>query len=576
MKCVLPRLAALFVCATLAVACGTASTDAPQQPPTAVVRVDVQLDGDSALVGDTVIVTARGVNRDGGVVPLTTVVWSSTDSSLGSISSGGLLRARNVGSVKIEVIGDGVVGSKTVRVAPRPLVVRVVAPDTAQLVDDVAVTTSVQTAAGVRLSEVAPRFAVSDASLATLTTIAVGKATLTPIAPGGEELLAIIGKDTTRRRIVIQRTPLGSLTVSVAARVLAIGDSVPFTVTATDTSGRAIGTRGTDIGVEPVGTMIVRNGHLIARGVGRVVLKAINGTRVAQDTITGQAPSEFPLDLVDGDGQNPLPYRVQQSMERVAAKWRSVIRSAPSGESVRLAIGECRNLVPVSQFITGVRVLIRADSIKSTIAALGGPCAIRSNGLPLLGTVQLNAYYLSTYSDRKLDDLILHEVAHVLGVGSIWGYGTRSGLVVGDSASLDPIFVGPNALTAFTKLGGSARFTGRPVPLELRVLGHWRIPTFAGEVMSPYLSVDPQPLSSVTVAALKDLGWNVELEAYEEYQLPSSVLSPRIGGGAVSARVVRESPLLRSLAGDMLAPQLMIMPDGRKVPVDARGRPLLK
>ncbi len=572
----LSRLAASVVIAAVLAACGAASTDAPQQPLTAVVRVDVQLDGDSILVGDTAVVTARGVNREGGVVSLTTVVWSSADSTLGSVSTGGVLRARNVGSVKIEVIGDGIVGSKIVRVAARPLVVRVVSPDTAQLVDDVAISVDVRTVGGVRLAEVAPRLAVSDASLATLTTVAVGKASLTPLAPGSADLLAVIGRDTTRRRLVIQRTPLGSLSVSVAARVLAVGDSVPFTLTATDTTGRAIGTRGTDVGVEPVGIMIARNGYVVARGVGRVVLKAINGARVAQDTITGQAPSEFPLDLVDGDGQNPLPYRVLLSMDRVAAKWRAVIRSAPPGESVRLALNECRNLIPVSQFITGVRVLIRADSIKSTVAALGGPCAIRSNGLPLLGTVEINAYYLSTYSDRKLDDLILHEVAHVLGIGSIWGYGTLAGLVNGDSASFDPIFVGPNALSAFGKLGGSARFTGRPIPLELGVLGHWRIPAFAGEVMSPYLTFDPQPLSSVTVAALKDMGWNVELEAYEEYQLPPSVLLPRIGTGTVSARVSAASPTLRVLGNDILSPQMMIMPGGRKVALDAHGRPLLK
>ena len=565
----LPRLAARLVCATLLAACAKSTTDAPQQPLTVAMRVDIRLESDSALVGDSVFATARGVNREGGVVPLTTVVWSSADSSLGSISVVGVLRARNVGSVRIDVIGDGVVGSKTVRVVPRPLVVRVVAPDTAQLVDDVSVSVDVQTTEGVRLQEVAPRFALSDPTVATLTTVGVGKAILTPTIPGSADLLAVIGRDTTRRRIVIQRTPLGSLSVSVAPRVVAVGDSVPYRLTATDTSGRPISTRGTDVGVEPIGTMFPRNGYLIARGAGRVVLKAINGSRIAQDTITGQAPSEFPLELVDGDGQNPLPLRVLFSMERVTAKWRSVIRSAPGGEAVRLAIGECRNLVPVSQFITGVRVLIRVDSIKAAIAARGGPCAIRASGLPLLGTVEINAYYLATYSDRKLDDLILHEVAHVLGIGSIWGRGTLAGLVSGDSASSDPIFVGPNALTAFGKLGGSARFIGRPIPLEFSILGHWRPSAFSGEVMSPFLSVDPQPLSSVTVAALKDMGWNVELEAYEEYQLPSSVLSLRSGGGAPVARVASASPTLRSLAGDLLPPQLMIMSGGRKVRVDA-------
>ena len=555
------------------VACGSGATDVPLPPSTAAARVEVQLDADSVLVGDSLSATAKGVNRDGATVPLAIVVWSSSDSTIGAISSSGVLRARNVGSFRVEVIGDGIVGVRVVRVATRAsLRIRVVAPDTAQLVDDVQVTTLVETATGQRLAEVAPRFAVADQAIATITPVAVGAARLTPSAAGSTELLAIVGRDTTRRRIVIQRTPLRSLSVSVTPRTLFVGDSAPYLVTAIDTGGRSVPTRGTEVGVEPAGSMIVRNGFLIATGVGRVLLKAINGANVASDTVTGLGPSEFPLDIVDGDGQNPLPLRVLLSMERVATRWRRIIRSAPPGESVSLAIGACRNRVPVTQFITGVRVLIRLDTLFSFVVAQGGPCAIRSNGLPLLGTIQINWRFYPTLSDGKLDDLLMHEVGHVLGIGTVWRSASFAGLVVGDTNAVDPIFVGPNALAAFQRLGGSARFTGRTVPVELKVLGHWRQEPFDGELMSPSLVTATQPLSAVTVASLRDIGWNIESEAYEEFQLPASVLS-----GRVSARV---APLPAaagaSLEGDVLLPTMMIMPGGRVVKLDARGRPAFR
>ena len=552
-----------------AVACGKTATDAPQAPQTTVARIEIQFDGDSVLVGDTLATAARGLNREGAVVSLTTQFWSTSDSSVGSVSSTGVIRARNVGSFRLDVLADGVVGTKTVRVVPRALRVRVVAPDTAQIVDDVQVVAVVETATGLRLTEVAPRFAVTDQSVASISAISVGTARLTPNSAGSTDLLIIIGLDTTRQRIVIRTTPLRSLSVSVLPRILSVGDSVPYLVTAIDTSGKSVSARGTQVGVEPAGTMLVRNGHLIALGAGRVELRAVNGLLTARDTITGLAQSEFPLEILDGDGQNPLPLRVLLSMERVTTRWRRIIRSAPAGESVRLQIGECRNRVPVIAFITGVRVLIRLDTLFSFVAAQGGPCAMRANGLPLVGTVQININYYNTISDAKLDDLIMHEVGHVLGIGSTWGRGQFTGLIVGDSNATDPIFVGPNTLSAFNLLGGSARFTGRRVPIELKFLGHWRASAFAGELMAPALVPAAQPVSAVTVASLRDIGWNVEPEAYEEYQLPAAVLS-----GRVSPRVVTGGVQERTLDGDILFPKLMIMPGGRAVQLDVMGRPL--
>ncbi len=552
--------------------CGKGTTDSPPLPLTTAARVEVQLGSDSLLVGDSIAATARGVNSEGTVVPLSVVVWSTADSSIGSVSAGGVLRARNVGTARLDVLGDGAVGSRTVRIVPRELRVRVVAPDTAQLVDDIPVSAEVETPEGVRLSEVAPRFAVSDPTIATIGAIAVGKARVSANRAGVTELLAIVGRDTTRRRFVVRLTPLRSLTVSVDTRVIAVGDSAPYTLTAIDSGGRAVPTRGTDVGVEPAGAMLVRNGFLIATSAGRVELRAINGSLTARDTVTGQPPSEFPLEIVDGDGQNPLPLRVVLSMERVAVKWRRIIRSAPAGETVRLQLGECRNAVPVSQFISGVRVLVKIDSLRQNVLAQGGPCVMRPNGLPLLGTIQLNYFYYNTLSDRKLDDLIMHEVGHVLGIGSLWGRGQYAALVVGDSNAVDPIFVGPNTLGAFARLGGSARFTGRRVPIEIQVLGHWRTGASGGELMAPSLTTAPQPTSAVTVAALRDLGWNVEPEAYEEYQLPSNVLA-----GLVSPRVATvPNAATHSLGGDVLLPQMMILPGGRQVRLDPSGRPILR
>jgi hypothetical protein len=553
--------------------CGKGATDStPPLPLTTVTRIEVQLAADSVLVGDSLMASARGLNRDGAAITLSAIVWSTTDSSIGAVSGGGVLRGRNIGTVRVDALADGALGSRTVRVVPRPLRVRVIAPDTSQLVDEIQISAEVQSVAGLPLPEVAPRFAVADTSIATVATIGIGRARVTGRQVGGTDLLAIIGRDTTRRRLTLRLTPLRSLSLQIESRVVAVGDSVPFALTAIDTAGRTIPATGTILVLEPQGTMLVRNGHMIALGIGRVLVGARHGATIARDTLTAQGSSEFPLDIVDGDGQRPLPLKVLLSMERVAIKWRRVIREAPAGDFVQLQVGECRNAVPVSQFITGVRVLIKLDSLPPRIGGQGGPCVLRPNGLPLLGTISLNLFNYNLLSDQKLDDLLQHEVGHVLGLGTIWGRGSFARLVDGDSSAADPIFIGPNALSAFALLGRSTRFAGRRVPLQIGVRGHWRSDAFGGELMSPSLIAQAQPVSSVTVAALRDLGWVVEPEAYEEYALPDEVVSGSVASRKSSARQLA-SP---SLDGDLLFPQLQITRSGRTVRLDPTGKPGLR
>ncbi len=551
--------------------CGGGSDVTPPASTTTVSRTEVLLPADTLLVGDSVTASVRALSSTGAQVSPATVIWSTADTSVVSVSSGGVLRARNVGTVRLDVAASGVVGTRSVRVVPRSLRVRLLAPDSASIIDDVQLVSEVETTAGVRLPEVAPRFFSSDTSVVGVTTISVGRAQLALRAAGSTDLLAVIGHDTTHRRLTVRLEDVQSLSVAIEPRVLAIGDSVPFTLTVRrGSAGRSVISAGSTMAVEPAGTMVIRNGHLVAIGAGRVVVRATYGVLLASDTLTAQGPSAFPLEIVDGDGQNPLPLRLLLSMERVAAKWRRAIRSAPEGAPVELEIGECRNKVVVNQFITGVRVLIRLDTLRFSIAGAGGPCVVRANGLPLLGTITLNKFRVPELSDQKLDDLLQHEVGHVLGLGTVWGNGTRAGLVSGDTGSKDPIFVGPAALAAFDRIGGSAQFGGRRVPLELRLLGHWRGDAFAGEVMAPVLSPGAQPTSAVTVAALRDIGWDVETEAYEDYALPEASrtlagVAPRVAG------TTRES-----LAGDVLLPQIMMTAGGRAVRIDVRGRPLLR
>jgi hypothetical protein len=117
----------------------------------------------------------------------------------------------------------------------------------------------------------------------------------------------------------------------------------------------------------------------------------------------------------------------------------------------------------------------------------------------------------------RLGDVILHEMGHVLGLGANW-------LLTGSLANIltDPVYTGRAAVAAHQELGGR-----RFVPVENQgrwgtVLGHWRESTFGDELMTGYLGRGEQPISRLTVGALADLGYGVELDAADAYEIPSA------------------------------------------------------
>jgi hypothetical protein len=108
----------------------------------------------------------------------------------------------------------------------------------------------------------------------------------------------------------------------------------------------------------------------------------------------------------------------------------------------------------------------------------------------------------------------------VLGIGTLW---EQKDLLNGAGGS-NPTFSGPGAMEEYRVLRGGGR--RRRVPVENTGGpgtrdGHWRETVFRNELMSGFISEPGNPLSRVTVASLGDLGYEVDLEAGEPYQLPN-------------------------------------------------------
>jgi hypothetical protein len=140
--------------------------------------------------------------------------------------------------------------------------------------------------------------------------------------------------------------------------------------------------------------------------------------------------------------------------------------------------------------------------------------------MPRIGEMQFDdADLQGMVNNGTLERVILHEMGHVLGIGTLWDK-FRQGDAYDDAK--DPRYVGLNGIEGYKEIGGKQSTipianTGRRGTAN----GHWRESTFADELMSGYAS-GPMPASIMTVKTLKDLGYSVDESKAEAYRVPLS------------------------------------------------------
>jgi len=180
--------------------------------------------------------------------------------------------------------------------------------------------------------------------------------------------------------------------------------------------------------------------------------------------------------------------------------------------------------------IDDVKVAITIAPIDGAGNILGyaGYDAIRSGstGLPYHGGITLDSADVGTYTSL-LTTIIEHEMGHILGVGTLWD---SRGLTDGAYG-----YTGANALAEYRTLAGNSTLTS--IPLENTggsgtARAHWRETTFGNEIMTGWIDNGSNPLSRMTIASLKDLGYAVNMNQADPYTLPaaSRVAGPSAAG----------------------------------------------
>ena len=228
-------------------------------------------------------------------------------------------------------------------------------------------------------------------------------------------------------------------------------------------------------------------------------------------------PSE-PFDItLHFDPATAPEYR--DAFAAASARWQQVVVDGWNPEPLVVPAGFMGWIPAFDGAVDDVLIAARVVELDGPGGLLGqaGALAKRaSSGEPYFGLMEFDAADLADYAAAgELVDLIVHEMGHVLGIGFNW---VGEGRV--DDLLTNPTYNGPAANAAWHELGGTGQ-----VPVEDQGdvgtrAAHWRESTFANELMTGYADSDER-LSRVTIGALADRGYGVELSAADDYTLPA-------------------------------------------------------
>jgi hypothetical protein len=226
----------------------------------------------------------------------------------------------------------------------------------------------------------------------------------------------------------------------------------------------------------------------------------------------------------------------------------------------RIIVGDLPSVQIEGEVVDDLLILAQGVAIDGRGGILGqaGPTRLRpaSAGrfafIPAKGKMAFDSADLGQMErDGTLNDVITHEMGHVLGIGTIWSLKR----LIKRAGTSNPTFTGKNAAREYGVLRGSR---SKPVPLENTggagtADSHWRESIFRNELMTGFVGAAGNPMSRMTVASLQDLGYVVDMNASEPYNLPNLMALAESG-----ALMARDGALA---AGTMLPNIPLVLPD---------------
>lgn len=238
--------------------------------------------------------------------------------------------------------------------------------------------------------------------------------------------------------------------------------------------------------------------------------------------------------------------RQRQAVTTAVQRWQRVIVSHVQSSQLTEPANRCFSGAPtINEVVEDLLVFVRITALDGpgNAVARASPCTVHlPSTLTQMGQIQLDSADMELLLGQgTLDNLITHELGHVLGFGTVW---SSLGLISG-TASDDPIFTGASARAQFLQLFSA--YASSPVPVENTGDSgtrdsHWRHSVFNNELMQGIITAD-MPMSRVTVGSLGDIGYAVDVSKADPF-----VFKGALRASTVRASAVRSTELVNDVA----------------------------
>ena len=392
------------------------------------------------------------------------------------------------------------------------------------------------------IADAAVTWTTSDPAVASVSSSGV----VTAAGSGSAEVTATAGSAHTVAEVTVSQTPAQVEKNQGDGQTVVAGQPVPTppSVLVTDanhnpvpgvdvtfqvTSGRG---QVTPAAVATDNSGIAQVGWSPGSKGSNVLTATAAGTGISGNPVTFTATGTSAFDIeVQFLGSATASQR--QAFTDAAERWESLVTGDLENIPLQTQAEDCGPGSPaLNQTIDDLLIFVTFEKGDGPGGVLGsaGPCFIRnSNNLSVLGAMVFDKQDLANIEDAGLlQTVILHEMGHVIGFGSLW---PTMGLLADPSlppaTGTDPHFTGAQAITAFNQVGGNA-YTGAKVPVENNGIegtadGHWRESVFINELMTGFVDLGENPLSVVTVSSLADQGYVVNKVGADPFSLTLSL-----------------------------------------------------
>jgi PKD repeat protein len=244
---------------------------------------------------------------------------------------------------------------------------------------------------------------------------------------------------------------------------------------------------------------------------------------------------------------------VQAAFDSAEAKWETIITDGIGSWFPNIS-GEPLGTIPAGDCLGGapqwsgtiddvvIDVAVRPIDGVGNILGQAGPCYwLLSDELPRTAMMEFDVDDVAgMISNGTLESVVLHEMGHVLGFGTMWEGGSLVRDLLDGTGGASPTYTGAGAVAEYATLGGSGDV---PVAGNAEPSGtadaHWDEPTFDKELMTGFIDMGGNPTSRMTIAAMADLGYTVDLAQADAYSLPPPpVLFPGLRAAPIESGVM--------------------------------------